>query len=394
MRLEEMKHPRAKDVLNKKPTIIRSKWGTTKNDTDYGIFLMMHMEHYNGETSKNWNLKFSTEKQGNTLDIIKMRVSTIPTNNNQRSSLIPRNSQIAQPDMNTSQDIKMKMVDDNVGIQMRQNAVQNDGNEVGQNAVHNSGIQIVENLEGLSVVSEIANQYGNVNVETTPTEGNGNGINGNSIRCYNCRGKGHYESNCIVKPKKRDVAYLQQQLQIALEEEAGIQSTQEEFEFMAAADAYEEIKRVKVDQLRELVDQARVKHSKDHFCAPTAQDMEILIKTCLMPLAIKTQNDSFAFVHELKQEMHANLKYVDSLEKQFVKLESDKAEFSNMYDILLQECVSNDVMCTYLHSLADLDAHSELQCLYLPKVKECECLAQKLSKQNESVSKVVYTELL
>ncbi|GKB98930.1 hypothetical protein Tco_0985067, partial [Tanacetum coccineum] len=37
----------------------------------------------------------------------------------------------------------------------------------------------------------------------------------------------------------------------------------------------------------ELVDQAWVKHSKDHFRAPTAQDMEILIKTCLMPLAYK-----------------------------------------------------------------------------------------------------------
>ncbi|GKB63603.1 retrovirus-related pol polyprotein from transposon TNT 1-94, partial [Tanacetum coccineum] len=43
----------------------------------------------------------------------------------------------------------------------------------------------------------------------------------------------------------------------------------------------------------ELVDQAWEKHSYDHFRAPTAHDMEILIKTCLMPLAIKTQNDSF-----------------------------------------------------------------------------------------------------
>ncbi|GKC74922.1 retrovirus-related pol polyprotein from transposon TNT 1-94 [Tanacetum coccineum] len=34
--------------------------------------------------------------------------------------------------------------------------------------------------------------------------------------------------------------------------------------------------------------------------------------------------------------------------------------------------------------LSDLDAHSELQCLYLHKVKECECLAQKISKQTES----------
>nr|GEX42313.1 hypothetical protein [Tanacetum cinerariifolium]GEX44130.1 hypothetical protein [Tanacetum cinerariifolium] len=83
------------------------------------------------------------------------KLNTIPTNENQRSSLIPCNSQIAQSDMNTSQDIKIKMVDDNVGNQ--------------------------------------------------------------------------------------------QQLQIALEEEAGIQSTQEEFKFKAAKDAYEETKRVKVN---------------------------------------------------------------------------------------------------------------------------------------------------
>ncbi|GJW92773.1 retrovirus-related pol polyprotein from transposon TNT 1-94 [Tanacetum coccineum] len=115
-----------------------------------------------------------------------------------------------------------------------------------------------------------------------------------------------------------------------------------------------------INHFRELVDQAWVKHSKDHFYAPTAHDMEILIKTCLMPLAIKTQNDSFTFVHELKQEMHADLKYVESLKNEIDELESDKAEFSNMYDILLQECVSNDVMCSYLHSLSYLD--SPLNC--------------------------------
>nr|GEW72214.1 hypothetical protein [Tanacetum cinerariifolium] len=175
------------------------------------------------------------------------KVNTIPINNNQRSSLIPRNSLIAQPGMNTSQDIKMQMVDDNVGNQVRHNAVQNDGNEVGKNAVQNSGIQIVKNINGLSVVSEIANQYVNGNVVTATAEGNGNGINGNPIRCYNCRGEGHYASNCIVKSRKRDAAYLQQQLQIAQEEETGIQSTQKEFEFMIAADAHEETEIVKVN---------------------------------------------------------------------------------------------------------------------------------------------------
>ncbi|GJS35198.1 hypothetical protein Tco_0533580 [Tanacetum coccineum] len=148
-----------------------------------------------------------------------------------------------------------------------------------------------------------------------------------------------------------------------------------------------------INHFRELVEQAWEKHSHDHFRAPTAHDMEILIKTCLMPLALKTQNDSFKFFHELKQEMHADLKYVESLEKEIDELESDKADFSNMYDLLLQECVLNDVMCSYLHSLSELDAHTELQCLCLHKVKECDCLAQKLSKQTENVSKEVYNEL-
>nr|GEV70506.1 hypothetical protein [Tanacetum cinerariifolium] len=89
--------------------------------------------------------------------------------------------------------------------------------------------------------------------------------------------------------------------------------------------------------------------------------MEILIQTCLMPLATKTQNDSFKFVHELKQEMNVDLKYDESIEKEIDELESDKAEFSNVYDEILQECVSKDVMCSYLMSLSDLDALDKLQ---------------------------------
>nr|GEZ98438.1 hypothetical protein [Tanacetum cinerariifolium] len=154
------------------------------------------------------------------------------------------------------------------------------------------------------------------------------------------------------------------------------------------------VKTNNINHFKEIVDNAWIKHSKDQFRALTAQDMEILIQTCLMPLATKTQKDSFRFVHELKQEMHADLKYVEYFEKEIDELKSDKAEFSNMYDVILQECVSKDVMCSYLMSLSDLDALDELQCLYLHKVKECDCLAQKLSNQTESVSKEVHSELL
>ncbi|GJX66916.1 retrovirus-related pol polyprotein from transposon TNT 1-94 [Tanacetum coccineum] len=119
-----------------------------------------------------------------------------------------------------------------------------------------------------------------------------------------------------------------------------------------------------MNNFREIVDNAWVKHTSDRFRAPTALDMEVLIKTCLMPLWMKTQNDSFTFVHELKKEMHEDFKYVESLEKEIEELKSDKADFSNMYDLLLQE------------------------------FKECECLALKLSKQTENVSKEVHHKLL
>ncbi|GKD70167.1 hypothetical protein Tco_1324257 [Tanacetum coccineum] len=131
------------------------------------------------------------------------------------------------------------MVDDNVGNHFRENAVENARHLVGQNAVQNQGTQNVGNQNGLSIVLEIANHYRNGNVETTPAEGNGNGINGNPIRCYK------------AKPRKQDAAYLQQQLQIAQEGRSRIQSTQEEFDFMAAASAYEEMREIHRTTLRE-----------------------------------------------------------------------------------------------------------------------------------------------
>ncbi|GJT83815.1 hypothetical protein Tco_1058157 [Tanacetum coccineum] len=76
------------------------------------------------------------------------------------------------------------------------------------------------------------------------------------------------------------------------------------------------------------------KHSA--FPNPTAKTMEVLIKTLLMPLSNKTILDSHCFVHELKKEMHDDLEYVNSLKKELDELESEKADFSNIYDLLLE----------------------------------------------------------
>ncbi|GJT36954.1 hypothetical protein Tco_0936819 [Tanacetum coccineum] len=92
------------------------------------------------------------------------------------------------------------MVDDNVGNQFRLNAVQNVGHLVGQNAIQNQARTVTE-----------------VRLEPSLAR-----------------------ANYIVKPGKRDAAYLQTQLQIAQKEEAGFQLNYEEFDFMAAAGAYDE----------------------------------------------------------------------------------------------------------------------------------------------------------
>nr|GFA45484.1 hypothetical protein [Tanacetum cinerariifolium] len=125
----------------------------------------------------------------------KLNYST-PTNNNQRISSNPKNRQIAQPGQNA-------------GNLNGYNEVQNVGNQVAQNSrVQNDGIQ---------------NHIGNGNLMAARAEGNAAGQNGNQIRCYNCRGFGHYAKNCTARPRRRDAAYLQTQLLIAQKEEAGIQ---------------------------------------------------------------------------------------------------------------------------------------------------------------------------
>nr|GEV07884.1 hypothetical protein [Tanacetum cinerariifolium] len=139
-----------------------------------------------------------------------------PTNNNQRISSNPRNRQIAQP-----------------GNLNGYNAIQNVRNQVVQNTIQNPRVQNVGNQNGQIGVPGNANQNGNGNLVAARAEGNAAGHNGNQIRCYNCRGVGHFARICTVRPRRRDAAYLQTQLLIAQKEEGGIQLQAEEFDLMA-----------------------------------------------------------------------------------------------------------------------------------------------------------------
>nr|GEX78903.1 hypothetical protein [Tanacetum cinerariifolium] len=79
---------------------------------------------------------------------------------------------------------------------------------------------------GLIVVPRIANQNlnpnGNGNIVAAWAKDNAIVNNDNQIRCYNYRGLGYLARNCIVRPRKRDVAFLQTQLLIAQKEQTEI----------------------------------------------------------------------------------------------------------------------------------------------------------------------------
>ncbi|GKD44152.1 putative ribonuclease H-like domain-containing protein [Tanacetum coccineum] len=122
--------------------------------------------------------------------------------------------------MNIGQDIQMQMLGGNGGNQF------------------NGFIAV------LGIANVNTNQIGNGNVVAARANGNANRNNGNQIRCYNYRGLGHFARNCIAKPRKRDVAFLQTQLLIAQKEEVGIQLQAKEFYFMVVVGDLEEIEEV------------------------------------------------------------------------------------------------------------------------------------------------------
>ncbi|GJY62043.1 gag-pol polyprotein [Tanacetum coccineum] len=167
----------------------------------------------------------------------KLKYST-PTNNNQIISSNPHNRQIAQPGMNMGQDRQMQMVRGNGGNQFRQYAGQNVGNQNGYNAVQNVQDTLFRSDQNMDNLNR------NGNVVAARTDGNAIGNTGNQIRCYNCIGFGHLARNCTVRPRRRDVAFLQTQLLIAQKKEARIQLQDEEFDLMAAVADLDETEEV------------------------------------------------------------------------------------------------------------------------------------------------------
>nr|GFA57010.1 hypothetical protein [Tanacetum cinerariifolium] len=87
--------------------------------------------------------------------------------------------------------------------------------------------------------------------------------------------------------------------------------------------------------------------------AKTSQSLGSLLVFEIVALLIPDGEETLALERESRSKLNKD--------SEIDELESKKAEFSDMYDVILHDCVSKDVMCSYLQSLSDLDALAELQ---------------------------------
>ncbi|GJU50365.1 hypothetical protein Tco_1219920 [Tanacetum coccineum] len=108
-----------------------------------------------------------------------------------------------------------------------------------------------------------------------------------------------------------------------------------------------------ITHFKTIIDLDWEKRMDNKWQQPITQEITVLVKNLLIPLAIKTNENANDFERALKQKMFEDLEYVQLLEKEVDELEFDKAEF-----LLLQECVSKDIMCSIFHALANIDEHT------------------------------------
>nr|GFC83806.1 hypothetical protein [Tanacetum cinerariifolium] len=201
--------------------------------------------------------------------------------------------------MNMGQDRQMQMVGGNGGNQFR--------NQNGQIGVQGNGNQ---------------NQIGNGNLVAVRAEGNAAGHNGNQLRCYNCRGVGHFARDCTVRPRRRDAAYLQTQLLIAYKEEAGIQLQSEEYDLMAAAANLDEIEEVNANYIL-MANLQQASSSEEQY----TELLEPIPEPQQVP---HNDNNVISEVTNVEQDG-------EIVEQHFVKFEETRALYESLYQNLAVE---------------------------------------------------------
>nr|GFC43997.1 hypothetical protein [Tanacetum cinerariifolium] len=167
------------------------------------------------------------------------------------------------------------------------------------------------------------NQIRNGNLVAVRAKGNAAGHNGNQIRCYNCRGLGHFARDCTVRPRRKDVAYLQTQLFIAQKEEAGIQLQAEEYDLTAAAADLDEIE--EYTELLEPILEPQQVPQNDNNVISEVTDVEQGVETVEQHSANFEETPAVADLDEI-EEVNANYILMANLQQALTSgSQTDKA---------------------------------------------------------------------
>ncbi|GKE43326.1 hypothetical protein Tco_1470610, partial [Tanacetum coccineum] len=121
-------------------------------------------------------------------------------------------------------------------------------------------------------------------------------------------------------------------------------------------------------------------------------------KPCLYKIPYDTSDPANRFVPNREESLTLEKESRSKLNKDLVK-PYDYTKQNSLYEIFKPASQEYHDQLAYANEVRkkmwrkSFDAYNELQCLYVHKVKECECLAEKISKETKNVSKEVYNEL-
>ncbi|GJY53631.1 hypothetical protein Tco_0445295 [Tanacetum coccineum] len=239
------------------------------------------------------------------------------------------------------------MVDDIVGNQFRKNAMQNVGHLVGQNAVQNQAAR---------------------------AEGNSNGINGNLIR---------------------------NKMQISQKEEAWIQLTFEEFDFMAAAGACEETEKVTANcNLQNNLQQAltsSTQSDKAPVCDSNGSAEVHLSENCYGGGTVEqhstTVEETRAYHESLFHNIAAEVEKVNSVNRKLretnADLTTELARYKNQEKCfeISQEKYDKLERCYQKSVYQEQCLTKKINALHLSSGKQIMTLNEKISNLNKQLSK-------